>query len=98
MKRGQGRPEIVVALIDGPVVLDHPDLAGATIREIPGKLKGTCRLAASVACTHGTFVAGVLSAPARLGGSGHLSRMHAAAAPDFCGNSQRQRPNAERDS
>jgi subtilisin family serine protease len=62
MKRGQGRPEIVVALIDGPVVLDHPDLAGSTIREIPGKLKGTCSLAGSVACTHATFVAGMLSA------------------------------------
>jgi len=24
MKRGQGSPEIIVALIDGPVVLDHP--------------------------------------------------------------------------
>ena len=62
MARGQGRPEITVALIDGPVVLNHPDLAGSTIREIPGKLKGTCSLAASVACTHGTFVAGILSA------------------------------------
>jgi subtilisin family serine protease len=62
MKRGQGRPEIVVALIDGPVVLDHPDLAGSTIREIPGKLKGTCTRADTVACTHATFVAGMLSA------------------------------------
>ncbi len=62
MKRGQGRPEIAVALIDGPVVLDHPDLAGSTIREIPGKLKGTCTRADTVACTHGTFVAGMLSA------------------------------------
>ncbi len=62
MNRGQGRPEVMVALIDGPVVLDHPDLAGSTIREIPGKLKGTCTRADSVACTHGTFVAGVLSA------------------------------------
>jgi subtilisin family serine protease len=62
MQRGQGRADIVVALIDGPVVLDHPDLAGSTIREIPGKLKGACRLADSVACAHGTFVAGVLSA------------------------------------
>src|SRR5271157_4701638 len=62
MKRGQGRPEIMIALIDGPVVLDHPDLAGSTIREIPGKLKGTCTRAGSVACTHGTFVAGILSA------------------------------------
>lgn len=62
MKRGEGRPEITVALIDGPVELNHPDLAGSTIREIPGKLKGTCTLADSVACTHGTFVAGMLSA------------------------------------
>lgn len=62
MKRGEGRREVMVALIDGPVVLDHPDLAGSTIREIPGKLKGTCTRADSVACTHGTFVAGVLSA------------------------------------
>ncbi len=62
MERSQGRPEITVALIDGPVGLDHPDLAGSTIREIPGKLKGTCTRAGSVACTHGTFVAGVLAA------------------------------------
>jgi subtilisin family serine protease len=62
MKRGPGCPDITVALIDGPLVLDHPDLAGSTIREIPGKLNGTCARVDSVACTHGTFVAGVLSA------------------------------------
>jgi subtilisin family serine protease len=62
MKRGQGRPEITIALIDGPVARDLPDLAGAAIREIPGKLKGTCARADTVACTHGTFVAGILAA------------------------------------
>jgi subtilisin family serine protease len=62
MKRSPGRPEVVLALIDGPVVLSHPDLTGSTIREIPGKLKGTCTRADSLACTHGTFVAGILSA------------------------------------
>jgi len=62
MKRGQGRPQVKVALVDGPVFLDHPDLAGSTIREIPGKLTGTCTRADSIACTHGTLVAGVLSA------------------------------------
>jgi subtilisin family serine protease len=62
MKRGQGRPEITVALIDGPVVLGHADLAGSTIRDIPGILRGTCTQADSVACTPGTFVAGLLSA------------------------------------
>jgi subtilisin family serine protease len=62
MQRTRGRPEIKVSLIDGPVALDHPDLAASTIREVPGKLKGTCSLADSVACMHGTFVAGILSA------------------------------------
>lgn len=62
MKRGRGRPEITVALIDGPVTLNHPDLAGATIREVPGNLRGTCDRAATFACIHGTFVAGILCA------------------------------------
>ncbi len=62
MERSSGSPTITVALIDGPVVLDHPDLARSSIREIPGKLKGTCNLADSAACAHGTFVAGILSA------------------------------------
>jgi subtilisin family serine protease len=62
MGRGQGRPEIKVALIDGPVFLRHPDLAGSTILEVPGKLKGTCTRANSMACMHGTSVAGMLSA------------------------------------
>jgi subtilisin family serine protease len=62
MKRGQGRPEIAIALIDGPVARDLADLAAARIREIPGKLKGSCSRADTVACTHGTFVAGILAA------------------------------------
>jgi len=61
MERSQGRRAITVALIDGPVVLNHPELAGAIIREIPGKLKGTCTRSDAVACTHATFVAGILS-------------------------------------
>jgi subtilisin family serine protease len=62
MERSQGRSEIAVALIDGPVVVDHPDLAGATIREIAGQLKGACARPETMACTHATFVAGMLSA------------------------------------
>jgi len=62
MERFQGRSEIRVALIDGPVAFDHPDLAGVAIREIPGELKGTCNRADSMACAHGTFVAGILFA------------------------------------
>lgn len=60
MELTSGRPEITVGLIDGPVVINHPDLAGENIREIPGKLSGTCAQASSAACMHGTFVAGIL--------------------------------------
>jgi subtilisin family serine protease len=62
MERTQGRSEIAVALVDGPVALNHPDLAATLIRELPGKRKGACSLAESAACTHGTFVAGMLAA------------------------------------
>jgi subtilisin family serine protease len=55
-----GRPEITIGLVDGPVFLTHPDLAGQNVREIPGKLRGTCADAGSAACLHGTFVAGIL--------------------------------------
>jgi subtilisin family serine protease len=62
MEHTSGRPEILIGLIDGPVAVDHPDLTSKNIREIPGKLQGACTMANSAACTHGTFVAGVLSA------------------------------------
>jgi subtilisin family serine protease len=62
MQRTSGVPEVRVALIDGPVALDHPDLAAARTREIPGMLRGACARAGSAACRHGTFVAGILSA------------------------------------
>jgi subtilisin family serine protease len=62
MERTSGRPEIKVGLIDGPVVIDHPELATESIREVPGKLSGACAQASSAACMHGTFVAGILCA------------------------------------
>jgi subtilisin family serine protease len=62
MDRTSGRPEISIGLIDGPVALNQPDLVGASIHEVPGKLKGTCNRADTSACSHGTFVAGILAA------------------------------------
>lgn len=61
MKITCGRAETTIALIDGPVATDHKDLSNTTIREIPGRLGGTCARANSIACMHGTFVAGILS-------------------------------------
>ena len=55
-----GNADIVVGLIDGPVAVDHPDLADATIRAAPGSV-GACTRA-QPSCVHGTFVAGILAA------------------------------------
>jgi len=62
MSLSQGRSELVIALIDGPVALEHPDLAQSRISEIPAKVRGSCSRLESVACMHGTFVAGMLVA------------------------------------
>lgn len=62
MERTRGRAEIRLGLIDGPVAASHPDLAEQNIREVAGKIAGTCSMASSVACMHGTFIAGMLSA------------------------------------
>ena len=62
MSRSSGRPEVVIGLIDGPVALDQANLAKTSIREVPGMQGVACSIATSVACTHGTLVAGILSA------------------------------------
>jgi len=41
MARTSGRPAISVGLIDGPVLLGHPELSSENIREVSAKLSGT---------------------------------------------------------
>jgi subtilisin family serine protease len=62
MERTSGQPEIVVGLLDGPIATNHPDLASEHIREIPGSICSACTQTKSIACRHGTFVAGILCA------------------------------------
>lgn len=62
MEITSGRPDIVIGLIDGPVVREHSDISTSHIREIAGKLNSACTRPDSVACQHGTFVASILSA------------------------------------
>jgi len=62
MERTHGTAEIKIGLIDGPVLIDHPELATENIREVPRELAAACALSSSVACKHGTFVAGMLLA------------------------------------
>jgi subtilisin family serine protease len=61
IKLSQGRPDVKIGLIDGPVVTNHPELAQQNI-QIADNGSGTCTQANSLACLHGTFVAGILSA------------------------------------
>jgi subtilisin family serine protease len=62
MNRSSGRPDVTIGLIDGPVAMNHPELASQHINEIAGSGSGTCTHASSLACLHGTFVAGILAA------------------------------------
>lgn len=62
MQRTSGSPQVLIGLIDGPVLTHHPDLVSDNLREVPGSNRGTCIQATSAACLHGTFVAGILGA------------------------------------
>lgn len=62
MELTTGAQKISIGLIDGPVLIDHPDLATENIREIGREIGGSCARPTSAACMHGTFVAGILCA------------------------------------
>lgn len=60
MEQTSGSRAIVVGLIDGPVQTTHPDLDNTGVDTLAGP--AACRRPTSVACLHGTFVAGILHA------------------------------------
>lgn len=62
MQRTSGRSETLIALIDGPVLMNRPDLWTSNVRHLGSPLPATCAQPTSWVCMHGTFVAGVLSA------------------------------------
>jgi len=62
-----GNLDVKIGLIDGPIDFDHPDFVGSRFRSIRESQLAACKTASSVACMHGTFVAGILSG--RRGGS-----------------------------
>ena len=57
-----GRPEIRIGLVDGPVAVDHPDLARENVRSISAARGASHAKANGAAYQHGTFVAGILAA------------------------------------
>ena len=42
MERSIGKPEVRIGLIDGPVAIEHPDLASESLREVSGRNGATC--------------------------------------------------------
>jgi subtilisin family serine protease len=70
MSIGAGREDVVVAILDGPVTLSHPDLSDAHVRDISVDGSATCQHRGSLACRHGTFVAGILGAKRSSGALG----------------------------
>jgi subtilisin family serine protease len=59
MSQTAGSPSVRIGLIDGPVALDHPALAGSRIEVLPA---GTIPAAVGAAQAHGTFMTGILCA------------------------------------
>src|SRR5262249_29771186 len=70
MERTLGRPEIVVALVDGPVSTGATAIPVDRIREAPGAASASCAAPGSEACKHGTFVASILAADRDAGAPG----------------------------
>jgi hypothetical protein len=62
MDRTEGRGDITVSVIDGPVWLNHPAFLGQRIHLIEKSLPAACHKLTSVACIHGTLVIGMLAA------------------------------------
>ncbi len=60
MSLSTGHPKITIGLIDGPVDFNHPALQGSKIRTIKNSQLAACKDASNIACSHGTFIAGIL--------------------------------------
>ena len=62
MQVSSGLPEIAIALIDGPVSANQSGRWSKSMQRLGGGGHLTCSQPAGLSCTHGTFVAGILSA------------------------------------
>jgi subtilisin family serine protease len=67
MNTSSGNPDITIGMIDGPLELSHPAFQGSRITTVKESQLVACSNASSIACRHGTFVAGILCAKRGLG-------------------------------
>ncbi|MDP4182472.1 MAG: S8 family serine peptidase [Bacillota bacterium] len=56
----KGSKDIKIGLIDGPVQAEHKNLVKSNITLINSDIKPKCLTNDSIACKHGTFIAGIL--------------------------------------
>jgi len=70
MSLSTGHPKITLGLIDGPIDFSHPALQGSKIRTIKKWQLAACKDASNIACSHGTFIAGILSSKRGLAAPG----------------------------
>jgi subtilisin family serine protease len=57
-----GAPGVIIGLIDGPIDFNHSAFQSANITTVKNSQYAACRSASSIACMHGTFIAGMLCA------------------------------------
>jgi subtilisin family serine protease len=95
MARTAGHPDVIIGLIDGPVDTGHIDLKGARVRQV-GSQHG-CSRADSVACSHGTFVAGILCASRTSSAPAICPNCTLVARSIFAEDLSNEMPNAEPD-
>lgn len=62
MDTTEGRQDIKIGVIDGPVDFSHPALRYSNIKRISDSHSNICKNAGSLACKHGTFICGILCA------------------------------------
>jgi subtilisin family serine protease len=60
MDISEGKSEIVIGLIDGPIDITHPAFNNSNIRTVNKSNIIACKNFESMDCMHGTFVAGIL--------------------------------------
>lgn len=62
MNISSGSPDVIIGLLDGSVDVNHPAFQGANIKTATHSQLTACKSASDMACVHGTFVTGILSA------------------------------------
>lgn len=84
MQASTGAPEVRIGIVDGPVEASVQALQNASIRVVGDTVEPACKATASLACAHGTFVAGLLAAGREQGVPGLCPGCTFLIRPIFC--------------